>query len=60
MIQRDFNMEDCLRNLKSVSETLEMKRFGTLGSDPILESISTLIDDCIIYLEGFKRGKNDE
>ena len=40
-IQKAVNMEDCLRKLRMVSETLE--EYG----DPESESLSMLIDDCI-------------
>lgn len=47
-IQKALNMEDCLRKLRLVSETLE--EYG----DPESESLSMLIDDCIDYLDDFK------
>lgn len=43
-IQKAVNMEDCLRKLRLVSETLEEY------ADPESESLSMLIDDCIDYL----------
>ena len=52
-IQKAFNMEDCLRKLRFVSETLE--EYG----DPESESLSMLIADCIDYLEDVKRDKEE-
>lgn len=47
-IQKAFNMEDCLRKLRLVSETLD--EYG----DPESVSLSMLIDDCIDYLDDFQ------